>query len=93
LAIGLGWFRGTVRVTGFVPEPFRWLASADIFLAPLLTGAGVKLKVKEYQRFKAPILGTATAFEGIAKRPIDAECDPFAMALRILEALKTGRKG
>jgi hypothetical protein len=70
-----------IRLLGYREEPGPNLASARLFVAPLVTGAGIKLKVKEYQLFSAPIIGTEIAFEGITPRPNDRLL-PFWSVLR-----------
>jgi hypothetical protein len=60
-------------ISGYLDNPAETLGRAAVFIAPLISGAGVKIKIKEYQRFEVPILGTPIAFEGIKVRPMDLE--------------------
>lgn len=92
-----GWLSGVMRIfgesvctTGFVASPHEWLARADMFLAPVVAGAGVKIKIKEYQAYPTPILGTALAFAGLRKRTQDREATVPEMVRAILEFLSAG---
>lgn len=54
-----------IRVHGFVPdtEPFR--QSASVFIAPLLSGGGVKIKVVEAMASGVPVVTTSFGAEGL----------------------------
>jgi glycosyltransferase involved in cell wall biosynthesis len=54
-----------IRVHGFVPdtEPFR--QSASVFIAPLLSGGGVKIKVVEAMASGVPVATTSFGAEGL----------------------------
>ena len=45
------------------------LAGAGVFLAPVMGGSGVKLKVLDGMALGCPVVGTAKACEGLAVRP------------------------
>lgn len=76
-----------VTVTGFVDSPKEYFESAYIAIAPLLTGAGIKIKVLECLAAGIPVVGTDIAAEGIPatstdglivandKRSFWAQCD------------------
>jgi len=81
-------FRRSVLITGFVDNPYHWLSRGALFIAPLLTGAGIKLKIKEYQHYSSPVYGTSVAFEGIEKRPIDHEDTLLNIVRRTIEFIK-----
>lgn len=55
----------SVIVTGTVPNVASYLRMADIVLAPLLSGAGLKNKVLEGLISEKPLIGSPIAFEGI----------------------------
>ncbi len=55
---------GGVHVVGEVDELARWYAHAQIIVAPILSGSGMKTKVAEALMHGKPIAGTAEAFEG-----------------------------
>lgn len=54
-----------IVVTGTVPSIGRYLDEADIVVAPLLSGAGLKNKVLEGMASGKPVIGSPIAFEGI----------------------------
>ncbi len=56
-----------VTVTGFVDDITPYLSKSNIFVAPLLRGAGVKFKVLQAQSLGLPVVGTEIAFEGIPR--------------------------
>ncbi|WP_156807828.1 glycosyltransferase [Henriciella marina] len=55
---------GGVNVVGEVDELARWYAHAQIIIAPILSGSGMKTKTAEALMHGKPIAGTAEAFEG-----------------------------
>lgn len=52
---------------GFVDNPYPTLSNCKAVIAPLFTGAGVKVKVIESFACGTPVIGTEIAFEGISK--------------------------
>jgi len=50
---------------GYVDNPFNIIANARAEIAPLLYGAGVKVKCVEALSCGTPVIGTEVAFEGI----------------------------
>jgi glycosyltransferase involved in cell wall biosynthesis/aminoglycoside phosphotransferase (APT) family kinase protein len=69
-ALGIG---STVRLHGPVPDLPSALSTAQVGLAPLDSGGGMKLKVLQYMAAGLPVVGTAEAFAGLP--------DPGAFAL------------
>jgi glycosyltransferase involved in cell wall biosynthesis len=55
---------GGVNVVGEVDELARWYAHAQVIVAPILSGSGMKTKTAEALMHGKPIAGTAEAFEG-----------------------------
>lgn len=55
-----------VDIPGFVDDPYPVIANSQAMLAPIFTGAGVKVKVLESLACGTPVIGTDIAFEGIA---------------------------
>ncbi|HEY5227061.1 MAG TPA: glycosyltransferase [Opitutaceae bacterium] len=54
-----------VEVTGFVPDPIPIFQAAEIAVAPLRLGAGIKIKVAEYIAAGIPTVVTSIGAEGI----------------------------
>lgn len=52
---------------GFVDNPYCIIAKSKALLAPLFSGAGVKVKVIESLASGTPVIGTNISFEGITK--------------------------
>ena len=55
-----------VNVMGFVDNPYKTIAESKAMLCPLLSGAGIKVKVIEALASGTPVLGTEIAFEGFS---------------------------
>lgn len=56
---------GRIKYLGFVDDPYKIIAESVAVLAPLFSGAGVKVKVIESMALGTPVIGTDIAFEGI----------------------------
>lgn len=54
-----------LNVCGFVDNPYPMIANSRALIAPVFTGAGVKVKVLEALACGTPVVGTDVAFEGI----------------------------
>ncbi len=61
--------RPGVIVTGAVPDVRRWLAAADIAVAPLGIARGIQNKVLEAMAMGRPVVASAAAFQGINAVP------------------------
>ena len=55
---------GGVRVVGAIDDLAPWYAHAQIVVAPILSGSGMKTKTAEAFMHGKPIVGTVEAFEG-----------------------------
>ena len=53
-----------VEIVGFVKNLKPLYLAADIFITPLKSGSGMKMKLLECFRYGVPIIGTKIAFEG-----------------------------
>jgi len=62
----------SVTVTGYLEHPGPLLASSDLFVAPWITGTGIKIKVLEAMASGVPVVANAIAMQGI---PAQAERD------------------
>jgi glycosyltransferase involved in cell wall biosynthesis len=54
-----------VKVLGFIEDLRTWLASLDVAVVPLWSGAGVKLKTLTFMSASVPIVTTPVGVEGI----------------------------
>lgn len=57
-----------VNVLGFVDNPYQIIAESKALMCPLLSGAGIKVKVIEALASGTPVLGTEIAFEGFSDK-------------------------
>ena len=79
------WCLGEIRDIGNV------IAGADLCLAPLAAGAGVKTKVLHYLALGRPVLGTPAAFEGIHDAPGATSVPLKHLAAAIPETVRQAR--
>lgn len=54
-----------INYLGYVDNPYFLISKAQALIAPLFSGAGVKVKVIESLALGTPVIGTDIAFEGI----------------------------
>ena len=88
--------RDRVFCLGAVEDVDSVVAAADLCLAPLASGAGVKTKVLHYLWHGRPVAGTPVAFEGLGGAPglHAADLDQLpALVLRLLRAPATPASG
>lgn len=74
-----------IEVTGYVADPTSYLVQADVFVVPLLTGEGMRVKILDAWLWGLPVVSTPIGAEGIETQPgtsilIAAEADAFAQA-------------
>ena len=58
-----------ITITGFVEDPRPYIAAATVYVVPLLTGGGTRLKVLEAMAMGKPIVSTTLGCEGIQATP------------------------
>jgi glycosyltransferase involved in cell wall biosynthesis len=78
-----------IHVHGYQPDADAWRARADVLVAPLLTGSGVRVKVIEALAAGLPVVSTPKGAEGIGVRAdvevlIADDAAGFAAAVRQL---------
>jgi glycosyltransferase involved in cell wall biosynthesis len=61
--------RSPVKVTGYVADPQPFLERAGVFIVPLLSGGGMRVKIVDAWRWGLPIVSTSIGAEGIRCRP------------------------
>ena len=74
-----------IEITGYVADPTPYLAQADVFVVPLLTGEGMRVKILDAWMWGLPVVSTPIGAEGIEIQPgtsilIAAEASAFAEA-------------
>ena len=80
-----------VHVTGFVPDVRPYLARANVFVSPLIGGAGIKNKLLQAWSMAKPIVATSRSVGGLAARDgenlliADRPGDFAAACLRLLK--------
>jgi glycosyltransferase involved in cell wall biosynthesis len=86
----------TVVVTGYLDAPGALLARAQAFVAPLLSGTGIKIKVLEAMASGVPVVGNGISLQGIpAQRDRDylhaESAEEFAVqVVRLLNDMSLG---
>lgn len=80
-----------VIVTGAVDDVRRWLAAADLVVAPLRIARGIQNKVLEAMAMARPVLASSHAFRGIEADPLrelvvaDTAADQARAVLTLIE--------
>lgn len=90
--VGSGKAGAPVLLLGAVDDIDSVIASADLCLAPLATGAGVKTKVLHYLAHGRRVAGTPIAFEGLDGAPglVEAPLDVLPeLVARMIGAAET----
>jgi glycosyltransferase involved in cell wall biosynthesis len=54
-----------VEVTGYVEDPRRYLSETAVFIVPLLSGAGMRVKILDAWCWGLPIVSTTIGAEGL----------------------------
>lgn len=76
---------------GMVPDAYKFMESVHIFVVPLLSGSGMRLKVVEAMGMKKCVVSTSIGAEGIMVengKDIILEDDPGKMADLLIELLR-----
>jgi glycosyltransferase involved in cell wall biosynthesis len=61
--------RGSIVVTGTVPDARKYIAEAQVFVAPLLAGSGSRLKILEALALERAVVATPMGAQGLAVVP------------------------
>ncbi|OGP22184.1 MAG: hypothetical protein A2054_01215 [Deltaproteobacteria bacterium GWA2_55_10] len=59
---------GSIKVTGFVESVIEFIDRAEVYVVPLLSGSGMRLKILEAMSRKKAIVSTSKGAEGISCR-------------------------
>lgn len=57
-----------INVLGFVDNPYELISESKAMLCPILSGAGIKVKVIDSFACGTPVIGTVIAFEGFSDK-------------------------
>ena len=88
--------RPGITVTGWVPETRPYIASTDVYVIPLQSGGGTRLKVLEAAALRRPIVSTTMGCDGF---PVTSGCEvlladePQAFARHVVSLLKQPERG
>jgi len=80
----------SIQVTGYVPDPQPYLERAGVFIVPLLSGGGMRVKIVDGWRWGLPIISTCIGAEGIEYRNgenILIADDPAEFAQAVVQVL------
>ena len=87
--------RGTITVTGFVPEMRSYLREATVAVAPVPYGAGIQNKVLEAMACGAPVIASPQAASGLlasTEQSLMVAADPQAFARSIIDLLSDAKQ-
>ena len=79
-----------VVITGRVPDTRPYIASADVYVVPLRSGGGTRLKVLEAMAMRRAIVSTTMGCDGFpvtSGHEVVLADDPHAFASRVVELL------
>lgn len=79
-----------VRVTGFVDDIDKIMENSQVYIVPLLTGGGMRIKILEAMAYGKAIVSTSVGAEGIEVengRDILIEDDPYKFAEAIVKLI------
>lgn len=60
--------RPAIQVTGYVPDPRPYLEQAGVFIVPLLSGSGMRVKILDAWSWGLPVISTTVGAEGVEYR-------------------------
>lgn len=87
-----------VRVTGYVEDPTPWIRESGVFVVPLHTGSGMRVKILTAWAWEIPVISTTVGCAGIPVHPgedilvADGEAEFAAAVLRVLEDRETAAR-
>jgi glycosyltransferase involved in cell wall biosynthesis len=88
--------RPGITVTGWVPETRPYIVSADVYVIPLRSGGGTRLKVLEAMAMRRPIVSTTMGCDGFpvtSGHEVLMADEPQAFAERVLSLLAEPEQG
>ena len=82
-----------IQVTGYVPDPLPYLQQASVFVVPLFSAGGMRVKIVDGWRWGLPIVSTTIGAEGIIYRSGENICiadDAETYAAAVINLLRDG---
>lgn len=58
-----------VEITGYVPDPSQILSQTCVFLVPMLSGSGLRVKILDAWNWGLPVVSTTQGAEGLLTSP------------------------
>lgn len=65
------YFPQNIQVVGYVEDIRSYLSKANIYIAPLFVGSGIRIKILEAMAMELPVVATKVSAEGINASPSD----------------------
>lgn len=84
-----------ITVTGFVKDPYEYLLKSKLFIAPMVSGAGVQNKILEAMMLGKCVVTTkigAEGLDGVTEKEIIIADSAEEMSNKIIELLKPENK-
>ncbi|MBC7226513.1 MAG: glycosyltransferase [Thermoflexales bacterium] len=87
-----------IRVTGYVEDPTPYIRESGVFIVPLRTGSGMRVKILTAWAWGIPVVSTSVGCAGIPVHPgtdilvADGEAEFAAAVLRVLEDRETAAR-
>ncbi len=87
-----------VRVAGYVEDPTPWIRESGVFVVPLHTGSGMRVKILTAWAWGIPVISTTVGCAGIPVHPgedilvADGEAEFAAAVLQVLEDRETAAR-
>ena len=81
----------SIEAIGYVPDPTPYLAETAVFVVPLLSGGGMRVKILDAWSWELPVVSTTVGAEGIRTRHRENLCladDPAAFATAVIEVME-----
>jgi glycosyltransferase involved in cell wall biosynthesis len=84
-----------IEITGSVPDTRPYIAGASLYVVPLRSGGGTRLKVLEAMAMRCPIVSTSMGVDGfpvVSGRDVQLADAPEAFAESVVQLLGDGQR-
>jgi polysaccharide biosynthesis protein PslH len=81
-----------VETTGYVPDPTPYLAETAVFIVPLLSGGGMRVKILDAWSWELPVVSTTIGAEGLHAAEgenLRLADDPAAFASAVIDVMES----